>query len=56
MLALAADNVSVRTHDYAPIQSIVSVIAEGGRLTSDSALIHSTAIKVLQTVLNCRLA
>ncbi len=56
VLALAADNVSIRTHAYAPIQSIVSVIAEGGKLTSDTALIHTTAIKVLQTVLNCRLA
>ena len=53
---MAADNVSIRTHEYAPIQSIVSVIAEGGKLTSDTALIHTTAIKVLQTVLNCRLA
>ena len=56
VLALAADNVSIRTHEYAPIQSIVSAIAEGGRLSSDTALIHTTAIKVLQTVLNCRLA
>src|SRR5208282_657278 len=56
LLAMAADNVSIRTHDYVPIQSIVSVIAEGGKLTSDTALIHTTAIKVLQTVLNCRLA
>ena len=56
VLALAADNVSIRTHQYVPIQSIVSMIAEGGKLTSDTALIHSTAIKVLQTVLNCRLA
>ena len=56
LLALAADNVSIRTHEYAPIQSIVSVIAEGGKLTSDTALIHTTAIKVLQTVLNCRIA
>ena len=56
VLALAADNVSIRTHEYAPIQSIVSVIAEGGKLTNDSALIHTTAIKALQTVLNCRLA
>ena len=56
VLAFAADNVSIRTHEYAPIQSIVSVIAEGGKLTSDTALIHTTAIKVLQTVLSCRLA
>ncbi len=56
VLALAADNVSIRTHEYAPIQSIVSVIAEGGKLTSDTALIHTTAIKVLQTMLSCRLA
>ena len=56
VLALAADNVSIRTHEYAPIQSIAGVIAEGGKLTSDTALIHTTAIKVLQTVLNCRLA
>jgi ParB-like chromosome segregation protein Spo0J len=56
VLALAADNVSIRTHEYVPIQPIVSVIAEGGKLTSDTGLIKSTAIKVLQTVLNCRLA
>src|SRR5271157_261978 len=56
VLALAADNVSIRTHEYAPIQSIVSVIAEGGKLISDTALIQTTAIKVLQTVLRCRLA
>jgi ParB family chromosome partitioning protein len=56
VLALAADNVSIRTHEYAPIQSIVSVIAEGGKLTSDTALIQTTAIKVLQSVLSCRLA
>ena len=56
VLAFAADNVSIRTHEYAPIQSIVSAIAEGGKLTSDTALIHTTAIKVLQTVLSCRLA
>jgi len=56
VLAMAADNVSIRTHQYAPIQSIVSAIAEGGKLTSDTALIKGTAIKVLQTVLNCRLA
>ena len=56
VLALAADNVSIRTHQYVPIQSIVSMIAEGGKLTSDTALLHSTAIKVLQTVLSCRLA
>ena len=56
VLAMAADNVSIRTHEYVPIQSIVSAIAEGGKLTSDTALIHTTAIKVLQTVLNCRLA
>ncbi len=56
VLALAADNVSIRTHEYAPIQSIVSVIVEGGKLTSDTALIHTTAIKVLQAVLNCRIA
>src|SRR5208337_3636632 len=56
VLALAADNVSIRTHQYVPIQSIVSMIAEGSRLTSDTALIRETAIKVLQTVLNCRLA
>ena len=56
VLAFAADNVSIRTHEYVPIQSIVSVITEGGKLTSDTALIHRTAIKVLQTVLNCRLA
>jgi ParB family transcriptional regulator, chromosome partitioning protein len=56
LLAMAADNVSIRTHEYAPIQSIVSAIAEGGKLTSDTALIHTTAIKVLQTVLNCRLS
>ena len=56
VLAFAADNVSIRTHQYVPIQSIVSAIAEGGKLTSDTALIHTTAIKVLQTVLNCRLA
>ena len=56
VLALAADNVSIRTHEYVPIQSIVSAIAEGGKLTSNSALIDSTAIKALQTVLNCRLA
>ena len=56
VLALAADNVSIRTHEYAPIQSIVGVIAEGGKLTSDTALIQTTAIKVLQTVLSCRLA
>src|SRR5271157_3546575 len=56
VLALAADNVSIRTHEYASIQSTVSVIAEGGKLTSDTALIQTTAIKVLQTVLSCRLA
>ena len=56
VLALAADNVSIRTHEYAPIQPIVGVIAEGGKLSSDTALIQTTAIKVLQTVLNCRLA
>jgi ParB family chromosome partitioning protein len=56
VLALAADNVSIRTHEYAPIQSIAGVIAEGGKLTSDTALIQTTAIKVLQTVLSCRLA
>ncbi|HXZ16532.1 MAG TPA: plasmid partitioning protein, partial [Roseiarcus sp.] len=56
VLAMATDNVSIRTHDYAPIQSIVSVIAEGGKLTFDTALIQTTAIKVLQTVLSCRLA
>ncbi len=56
VLAMAADNVSIRTHEYVSIQSIVSAIAEGGKLTSDTALIHTTAIKVLQTVLNCRLA
>jgi ParB family chromosome partitioning protein len=56
VLALAADNVSIRTHEYAPIQSIVSAIAEGGRLTSNTALIHTTAIEVLQTVVSCRLA
>jgi len=56
LLALAADNVSIRTHEYVRIQSIVSAIAEGGKLTSDTALIRTTAIKVLQTVLNCRLA
>jgi ParB family chromosome partitioning protein len=56
LLALAADNVSIRTHEYTPIRSIVSVIVEGGKLTSDTALIQTTAIKVLQTVLNCRLA
>ena len=56
VLAMAADNVSIRTHEYVPIQSIVSAIAEGGKLTSDTTLIHRTAIKVLQTVLNCRLA
>ena len=55
VLAMAADNVSIRTDEYVPIQSIVSAIAEGGKLTSDTALIHTTAIKVLQTVLNCRL-
>jgi ParB family chromosome partitioning protein len=56
VLALAADNVSIRTHEHAPIQSIAGVIAEGGKLTSDTALIQTTAIKVLQTVLSCRLA
>jgi len=56
VLALAADNVFIRTHQYVPIQSIVSKIAEGGKLTSDTALIHGTAIKVLQSVLSCRLA
>jgi ParB family transcriptional regulator, chromosome partitioning protein len=56
VLALAADNVSIRTPEYAPIQSIARVIAEGGKLTSDTALIHTTAIKVLQSVLSCRLA
>ena len=56
VLAFAADNVSIRTHEYVPIQSIVSAVAEGGKLTSDTDLIKSTAIKVLQTVLNCRLA
>ncbi len=56
VLALAADNVSIRTHQYVPIKAIVSMIAEGGKLTSDTALIRETAIKVLQTVLNCRLA
>ncbi len=56
VLALAADNVSIRTHEYAPIQSIVSVIVEGGKLTSDTALIQTTAIKVLQSMLSCRLA
>ena len=34
VLAFAADNVSIRTHQYVPIQSIVSAIAEGGKLTS----------------------
>src|SRR5208337_4391189 len=56
VLALAADNVSIRTHESAPIQSMAGVIAEGGKLTSDTALIQTTAIKVLQTVLSCRLA
>jgi ParB family chromosome partitioning protein len=56
VLALAADNVSIRTHEYAPIRSIAGVIAEGSKLTSDTALIHTTAIKVLQTMLSCRLA
>ena len=56
VLALAADNVSIRTHQYVPIKSVVSKIAEGGKLTSDTALIHGAAIKVLQSVLNCRLA
>src|SRR5208283_1409707 len=56
VLALAADNVSIRTHEYTSIQSIAGVIAEGGKLTSDTALIQTTAIKVLQTVLSCRLA
>jgi ParB family transcriptional regulator, chromosome partitioning protein len=51
-----AARIRIRTHEYAPIQSIVSVIAEGGKLTSDTALIQTTAIKVLQSVLNCRLA
>jgi hypothetical protein len=54
VLAFAVD-----TSPSAPtntIPSVVSVIAEGGKLTSDTALIHTTAIKVLQTVLNCRLA
>src|SRR5271169_3339790 len=56
LLALAADNVSIRTDEYVPIPSVVSVITEGGKLTSDTALIHTTAVKVLQIVLNCRLA
>ena len=55
LLALAADNVSIRTHEYAPIKPIVSKIAEGGKLTSDLALIKTTAVKVLQTVLSCGL-
>ncbi len=56
LLALAADNVSIRTQEYAPIRSILSKIAEGGKLTSDSALIKTTAVKVLQTVLSRSLA
>ncbi len=53
---MAADNVSVRTNAPVSVDSIVAKIAEGGKLTSDSALIRSVAIKVLQTVLNCRLS
>ena len=42
--------------ECAPIQSIVGGIGEGGELTSDTALVQTTAIMVLQTVLSCRIA
>jgi ParB-like chromosome segregation protein Spo0J len=55
LLALSADNVSIRTNGTTPTRSLVSKIAEGGKLTSDTALIRGVAVEVLQNTLNCKL-
>ena len=55
LLALSADNVIVRTNDSTPTRSLVAKIAEGGKLTSDTALIRSVAVDVLRNTLNCKL-
>jgi ParB family chromosome partitioning protein len=55
LLALSADNVSIRTNGPAPTRSLVAKIAEGGKLTSDTALIRAVAVEVLQNTLNCKL-
>ncbi len=49
-LALAANNVSVRTNAPVSVHSIVAKIAEGGKLTSDLALIRSIAINLNSAV------
>ncbi|WP_294541587.1 ParB N-terminal domain-containing protein [uncultured Rhodoblastus sp.] len=55
LLALSADNVSIRTNDSTPTRSLVAKIAEGGKLTSDTTLIRSVAVEVLRNTLNCKL-
>ncbi|WP_264598855.1 ParB N-terminal domain-containing protein [Rhodoblastus acidophilus] len=55
ILALAADNVTVRTGDTMPMRSLVAKMIEGGKISADAALIRATAIKALKATLSCQL-
>jgi ParB family chromosome partitioning protein len=55
VLALAADNVTVRTGATAPMRNLVAKMLEGGKITSDTGLIRATAIETLKATLSCQL-
>lgn len=55
LLAIAGDNVSVRTANFTSPRSLIRKIAEGGKLTADTALIREVALDVLQRTLSCAL-
>ncbi|MBB4200756.1 ParB family chromosome partitioning protein [Rhodoblastus sphagnicola] len=55
ILALAADNVTVRTGNTTPMRTLVSKIVEGGKITADTDLIRAIAVQALQATLSCQL-
>jgi ParB-like chromosome segregation protein Spo0J len=55
ILALAADNVTVRSGGAMPIRNVVAKMLEGGKISADAGLIRATAIETLKATLSCQL-
>lgn len=55
ILALAADNVTVRTGNTMPMRTLVARMLEGGKISADTDLIRSTAVEMLKATLSCQL-
>lgn len=55
ILALAADNVTVRTGGAMPMRNLVAKMLEGGKISADAGLIRATAVETLKATLSCQL-